>query len=68
MASCGATFSTIYSASTVDNATELCFLLDQVIAAPPNRNTFPEEDLRSFTSPAQSASEYPMIASGVFLT
>ena len=58
----------MYSASTVDNATEFCFLLDQVIAAPPSRNTFPEVDRLSFTSPAQSASEYPIIASGVFLT
>ena len=57
MASWVATLKVMYSASTVDRATQLCFLLDHVMAPPPSRNTFPEVDHWSFTSPAQSASE-----------
>ena len=49
----------MYSASMVDKVTQSYFLLDQDIAPPPNMNTNPEVDFRSFGSLAQSVSEYP---------
>ena len=49
----------MYSASAVDNATDVCFLLLQLIGAPLSLNKYLDVDFRSFTSPAQSESEYP---------
>ena len=61
IASCAALASAMYSASAVDNATHVCFLLLQLSAAPLSWNRYPEVDLRSSRSPPQSASEEPML-------
>ncbi|MFS7906388.1 hypothetical protein Hanom_Chr01g00058631 [Helianthus anomalus] len=47
------------SASALDRATTFCFLLLQVTRFPPTRVKYPDVDLRSPLSPAQSASVYP---------
>ena len=49
----------IYSASAVDKATELCFLLDQETRERPSKWQPPEVLLRSTWLPAKSESEYP---------
>ena len=56
-ASCAVLAKAIYSASAVDSATEDCFLLLQLTAPPLIWNRYPDVDLRSSRSPAQSASE-----------
>ena len=61
MASWVALARAIYSASAVESATHDCFLLLQLTAPPQIWYTYPDVDLRSSTSPAQSASEYPHI-------
>ncbi|XP_061353049.1 uncharacterized protein LOC133297846 [Gastrolobium bilobum] len=48
-----------YSASALDLATTLCFLLLQEIKLSPTNTQYPEVDLLSIGEPAQSASEYP---------
>ena len=63
MASCAALASAMYSASAVDKATLVCFLLRQLTAPPPIVNRYPDVDFRSFTSPAQFESEYPSTSS-----
>ena len=50
----------MYSASAVERATQLCFLLLQLTGPPPILNRYPDVDLRSSISPAQSASEKPV--------
>ncbi|BAT75172.1 hypothetical protein VIGAN_01299200, partial [Vigna angularis var. angularis] len=50
-----------YSASALDLATTLCFLLFQDIRFPPSRTQYPVVDLLSIGEPAQSASQYPSI-------
>ena len=52
-----------YSASAVERATQVCFLLRQLIVAPLIMKRYADVDFRSLTSPAQSASEYPHIVS-----
>ncbi|KAM0017917.1 hypothetical protein Hdeb2414_s0027g00693371 [Helianthus debilis subsp. tardiflorus] len=47
------------SASALDRATTFCFLLLQVTRFPPTKVKYPDVDLRSPLSPAQSASVYP---------
>ena len=61
IASWEAADSATYSASAVERAMQVCLLLLQLMAAPAKRNTYPEVDFLSPTSPAQSASEYPVI-------
>jgi hypothetical protein len=48
--------SAAYSASIVDNETDACFFDFQLMGPPANVRTFPEQDLRSSMSPAQSES------------
>ncbi|MFS7910744.1 hypothetical protein Hanom_Chr02g00109791 [Helianthus anomalus] len=43
------------SASALERATTFCFLLLQVTRFPPTKVKYPEVDLRSLLSPAQSA-------------
>src|SRR4029434_119426 len=66
-ASCAALASAMYSDSAVDKATHGCFLLFQRTAAPLILNMYPDTDLLSSRSPAQSASEYPMHSSSLSL-
>ncbi|MFY0353897.1 hypothetical protein ACOMH0_19380, partial [Bacillus sp. YIM B13601] len=47
-----------YSASALERATTLCFLLFQVTRLPPTNVQKPVMDLRSREFPAQSASVY----------
>ncbi|BAU03137.1 hypothetical protein VIGAN_UM017800, partial [Vigna angularis var. angularis] len=47
----------LYSASALDLATTLCFLLFQDIRLPPIETQYPEVDLLSEGEPTQSASE-----------
>ena len=64
MASCTAKDKAVYSASAVDRVTIGCFLLRQLTAAPLLIKTSPDVDLRSFMSPAKSASEKPTSSCG----
>ena len=57
MASCAVLSSATYSASAIDGATQVCFLLLQLMAAPLSVKGYPEVHLRSSRSPFQSASE-----------
>ena len=50
--------SALYSASVLERATTVCFLLLQEIRESPRRKQYPVVDRRSVGSPAQSASEY----------
>jgi len=48
---------TLYSASALDLATTLCFLLFQEIKLPPMETQYPDVDPLSEGDPAQSASK-----------
>jgi hypothetical protein len=52
----------IYSASIVDFAMQLYFLLDQETVVPPNKNTYPLIDFLSSASPPKSVSVNPTIS------
>jgi len=49
----------LYSASVVDLATTLYFLLFHEIILPPRNTQYPIVDRLSIGDPAQSASQYP---------
>ena len=50
----------MYSANVVDSAMVGCFLHFYEMTPTPTKNTYPVVDCRSFTSPAQSASQNPL--------
>ena len=57
-----ALYNAMYFASAVEQATHFCFLLLHNTAPPVSINSYPDVDLLSFVSPAQSASLNPIHA------
>ena len=67
-ASCAEEARAMYSASAVDKATQDCLVERQDMTPFERLKQYPEVDLRSLVSPAQSASVQPLHLSVAFLS